>query len=345
MDQPSEQLDKMLKMTFNDNIIQRETKVNIADFPRSELRTAVLGWGPRLRQIYVPELKTDSLKIHQHYLALGIPHEYQVADKQEEDAIESSDGNSKGTLIKPKTAPASRSRRPSIKAFDAGVTSQDDISSPRKQFDNSSSLTSTSRRMDGSPSMAATEYRGQYSNTRSMDGAIERTQVLLDGPIDFDQLDDLEQSKLLLRTRHSQSLEENNKYKELVYLSDAAKRFNITVDEAAKLEAAKAKRDVYGMQFNAPKRHRPAGAESPTRNIASLQKDLVWEPEEPILKSLTGKAGPSQLTAQRTGFYGIQQAHSPRQTLKWGDTRVDRYYLRAFFCLLLNAILVRAVST
>ena len=34
-------------------------------------------------------------------------------------------------------------------------------------------------------------------------------------------------------------------------------------------------------------------------------------------------SGPSELTAHRRGFYGIQQAHSPRQTVKWGNTRTD----------------------
>ena len=314
---PREQLDEMLSMTYNDRRVQRETKLDIADFPRSELRTAMMGWGPGMRQIYVPEIKTDSNELHQHYAALGIPHEYigAVDDRQMRPETSSAAGDK--TLLPPRpVTDGSAFKRPSIKALQG-----------HSPVDGGASVRSTITRTDGSPTMAATEYRGQFCKNVSMDGTIERTQVLMDGPVDFDQPDDLEQTKLAIRQRHTRESEVYNKYRDLVHAKDEAKRDNISVDEIYKKQTMTTYNDPYGTAHGSPKCHRPQPSfdKTPARisHIATLQKDLEWQPPG-ILQSLTGKAGPSQITSHRTGFYGIQQAHSPRRSLKWGHTRKDR---------------------
>jgi hypothetical protein len=195
----------------------------------------------------------------------------------------------------------------------------------------SSSLQSTSFRPDGSANAAATEYRGQFCKNLSMQGTLERTQMFMDGAIDFDAPSQLEQTKRSIRLRHAHESHVVNNYKQMVYTKDEAKRNNVSVDDVYKIDRFKVANDPYGLERNSTKRHRPRpinAQESPRiPNIATLQKDLEWKPLG-ILQSLTGKAGPSEVTSQRTGFYGIQQAHSPRQTLRWGDTRSDRLVLK-----------------
>ena len=315
---PREQLDEMLSMTFNDGRVQREIKLNLDDYPRSELRTAMMGWGPRMRQIYVPEIKTDSIEMHQHYAALGIPHEFSGVGDEKKALPEMSQSPVEKTLIPARPAthgPASK--RPSIRALQ-GVS----------PVDGSSPLRSTMTRADGSPNMAATEYRGQFCKNVSMEGTIERTQVFMDGPVDFDQPDDFEQTKLSIRQRHTRESEVYNQYKDLVHVKDEAKRENVSVEEIFKKKTMVTYNDPYGTSHGSPKYHRPVPsiAKNPARisHLATLQKDLEWQPEPGILQSLTGKAGPSQITSHRNGFYGIQQAHSPRRSLKWGHTRQDR---------------------
>ena len=316
LESPRQKLDQMLSMTFNDQKIQRETKVDISQYPRTELRTALMGWGPRMRQIYVPDIKTDSNELHRHYTTLGIPHEYHGDDVQ---MMSSPVESKKAGFLQPRTAPATGHRRPSIKALYQGQTPS--------QGNASLSMLSTSRRPDGSPSMATTEYRGQFCKNLSMDGTLERTQMFADGPIDFDLPEDLEQTKQSIRLRQSRESGLCNKYKELVYAKDAAKRENITVGQVYQLDKFRTLNDPLGTERNAVKRHRPVpvNAQSPRciPHVATLQKDVAWQPEG-ILQSLSGHAGPCQITSQRAGFYGIQQAHSPRRQVKWGHTRVDR---------------------
>jgi hypothetical protein len=47
---------------------------------RSELRTACAGWGPHMRQVYLPNLSTEEERVHKHYLKQGIGHMYKGAD-------------------------------------------------------------------------------------------------------------------------------------------------------------------------------------------------------------------------------------------------------------------------
>jgi len=325
-DTPREQLDQMLNMTYNDRRIQRETKVDISQYPRDKLNTALMGWGPKMRQIYVPDLKADTQELHEHYSALGIPHEYH-GDAQ----ASSTAANKKGSLLQPRTAPATGSRRPGVRDLQDGgeqserAPSGQPVSPGRGSL--SSSLQSTSLRPDGSSNMAATEYRGQFCKNVSVQGTLERTQMFMDGPIDFDSPDELVQSKQSIRRRQARESAVVNKYKDMTYTRDEAKRNNISVDDVYKMDRFRIAKDPYGLERNATKRHRPVPINAQTSpriaNIATLQKDLEWKPQG-ILQSLTGKAGPSQITSQRAGFYGVQQAHSPRQKLRWGDTRVDR---------------------
>jgi len=318
---PRQQLDQMLQMTFNDGRIQRETKINIADYPRSHLRTAMMGWGARMRQIYVPELKTDSNELHQHYAALGIPHEYDGAGARKDDI--SSPGS--GKKLQPQTAPAMGGRRPSIKSLQKN---NDGSMRPLAPFEGNAGLgISASSRPDGSSNVAATEYRGQFCKNVSMEGTLERTQIFMDGPIDFDQPNDLEQSKLSIRQRHARESERYNNNRELYYATVHAKLQNSLVQNVYEESTFRTLKDPWGTKGNAPKRHRPILVESVSSpripHIATLQKDLAWQPPD-MLQSLAGKAGPCQLTSQRNGFYGIQQAHSPRRQTKWGHTRIDR---------------------
>jgi len=324
-DNPREQLDEMLNMTYNDRRIQRETKVDIAQYPRNELHTALMGWGPRMRQIYVPELKAHTQELHERYSALGLPHEYH-GDVQASSPV----ADKKGSLLQPRTAPATGNRRPGIKDLqDAGERSELMPGQPASpdRGSLSSSLQSTSFRPDGSANAAATEYRGQFCKNLSMQGTLERTQMFMDGAIDFDAPSHLQQTKRSIRLRQAHESHVVNNYKQMVYTKDEARRNNVSVDDVYKIDRFKLANDPYGLERNSTKRHRPPpmnAQESPRiPNIATLQKDLEWKPPG-ILQSLTGKAGPSEVTSQRTGFYGIQQAHSPRQTLRWGDTRSDR---------------------
>ena len=318
-DKPGEQLDQMLKMTFNDSKIQRETQVDISAFPRSELRTAVMGWGPHMRQIYMPELRTDSKELHQRYLALGLPHEYYSGEKSVEVSSPGSDHFKEAAQWKPKTAPTGN-RRPSIKALQETNLGSSSISP------GSASMLATGRR-DGVTKKAATEYRGQFCKDMSMDGTLERAQMFMDGPLDFDRPDALDQTKLSIRQRHTRESREYNKYKELVHTKEAAKRDNIPASEVYKNAQLKTLNDPYGTAFNSPKLHRPIHplSQSPPRiaHLATLQKDIEWQAPG-ILQSLKGKAGPCEITSQRNGFFGVQQPHSPRQKVRWGHTRVDR---------------------
>mmetsp|Transcript_4289 Transcript_4289/g.6798 ORF Transcript_4289/g.6798 Transcript_4289/m.6798 type:complete len:162 (-) Transcript_4289:1441-1926(-) len=47
-------------------------------------------------------------------------------------------------------------------------------------------------------------------------------------------------------------------------------------------------------------------------NISTLQKDLNWNPPNG-LECLVGKAGPTLLTSQRQGQFGLTQSQNPRQ--------------------------------
>lgn len=118
-------------------------------------------------------------------------------------------------------------------------------------------MLSTGRRPDGTGVMAATEYRGHYCKNLSMDGTLERTQVFLDGPLDFDQPDNLEQTKLSIRQRHMRESEVYNTYKDLVHTKDTAKRENVSVDEIYNIAKYKTLLDPHGTAYNSPKLHRP----------------------------------------------------------------------------------------
>ena len=315
MDRPNEQLDTMLNMTFNDQRIQRDTKVNLQEFPRSELRAAMMGWGPKMRQIYVPELRTDSAKLHAHYAALGIPHEYRPgtgsgaatergaggrgsqarADPAQRQAMGQSsrfaEGSETSLLVRrpPQTArdnrhPSAGGKRPSIKALQDGQVGVSG-NSPRTMhvspngdpalLTGSSSMT-TRRSANVSPTMAATEYRGQYADkSASPNGFMGRSQMLLDGPVDFDEPDAFQTTKQSIRQRQAYNVQTYTSAAELKHSKDVAKAFNTTVDKVFHEKALRNAEDTYGIARNSPKRHRP-GRESPpydvSKNVGKLSR-------------------------------------------------------------------------
>lgn len=257
--------EESFRSTFNDRKLQRQTKVDIDGIPRERLKTSFVGWGPKMRQTYLPELKTDSLELHEHYKELGIAHGY-------------------------KRAP----------------------SSATEKHPSSRPTTQASSTADYTKNMEATEYRGQFSPTVKS-GFGTQTVYLPDGPLDMGTPGRTDALKLSIRQRRASSMAVTSRYKVMAEnqaLSHSMKRSPV---------------EQYHAWMRREEGTAGLGSASVRKNtkIAVAQEDSRWQPPD-HLRALTGKAGPTLLTAQRQGRFGVRLAQNPRKSTWHNYTRTHR---------------------